>query len=112
MDSLDPILQDLGSRLARTRLRADLTQEQLAERAGVSVSTVRRLEAGEGSQLTAFLAVLRALGLEQALDAALPQATPGPVEVLDHRGSARQRASGRGVDTPDAAEDFRWGDES
>lgn len=35
-----------GSRLAEVRARRDLTQQQLADRAHVSVDTIKRIEAG------------------------------------------------------------------
>jgi transcriptional regulator with XRE-family HTH domain len=53
------------------RLRG-LTQAQLADRAGVSESTVYRLERGDGGiSVENLLRVLRALGLLEALPRAL-----------------------------------------
>ncbi|MFB7371933.1 helix-turn-helix transcriptional regulator [Streptomyces sp. NPDC056222] len=40
---------DLGTLLRRLREEADLTQEQVAERSGVSVRTIRRLESGRST---------------------------------------------------------------
>ncbi len=49
-----------------------LTQVQLAERAGVSEGTVRRLEDGDGGiSLENLLGILRGLGLLEALPRAL-----------------------------------------
>jgi transcriptional regulator with XRE-family HTH domain len=44
---------------------------QVAERAGVGVNTVQRLEKGEGSTLENVLRVARALGVLEALTASL-----------------------------------------
>ncbi|MHB1810289.1 MAG: helix-turn-helix transcriptional regulator [Solirubrobacteraceae bacterium] len=53
------------------RLRG-LTQAQLAERADVSRDTVRRLEAGDGGvSIENVLRILRALGIQDLLPAAL-----------------------------------------
>ena len=41
------ILQELGARIANTRLERNLTQADLAKEAGVSKRTVERLESGE-----------------------------------------------------------------
>ncbi|MFJ6573022.1 helix-turn-helix domain-containing protein [Streptomyces sp. NPDC091292] len=49
----------MGERIAELRLRRGMTQEGLAERAGVSVDTVRKLE--QGRRTTARLATLNAL---------------------------------------------------
>ena len=52
------VLTEIGRRLARVRLEKNLTQVQLAEQAGVSKSTVQRLESGDVSpQLSGFIRV-------------------------------------------------------
>jgi len=56
----DAALAELGFRLARARLARNLTQQQLADQAGVSVDTVRRLERRQSITLTALLRLLRA----------------------------------------------------
>jgi transcriptional regulator with XRE-family HTH domain len=49
-----------------------LTQAQLADRSGVSLATVARLESGEGNvRLESLLRILRALGLVDSLTKAL-----------------------------------------
>jgi transcriptional regulator with XRE-family HTH domain len=88
------ILAELGARLAALRLAADTTQAALAEAAGVSKRTVERLEAGGSTQTANLLRVLRALGVIEALEAAIPPAEPGPMALLRGRGRARRRASG------------------
>lgn len=89
------LLDELGSRLARTRLRQDLGQTELAERAGVSRATVQRLEAGQSTQLTNLVRILRALGLVQNLELLVPSPEVSPLEALDRRGGPRQRASAK-----------------
>lgn len=43
----EAVLRELGRRLAQVRLGKNLTQAQLAAKAGVSKRTVERLEVGE-----------------------------------------------------------------
>lgn len=87
------LLAELGRRLAGERLQRNLTQAHLAEQAGVSLSTVRRLEAGQGSNLVALLRVLRALGLLANLEALVPRQPPSPLRDEGRQGRARRRAS-------------------
>lgn len=55
----------IGEYLAQIRRRSTLTQEQLAERAGVSVETIRKLEQGErqGARTATLNKLARALGV-------------------------------------------------
>ncbi|MDO5628573.1 MAG: helix-turn-helix transcriptional regulator [Mobilicoccus sp.] len=51
----------MGDSLRAWRLLQGLTLAQVAERAGVSTSTLKRLESGQGATLEAVLRVARAL---------------------------------------------------
>ncbi len=73
----------LGERLRAQRIREELTQDELARRAGVSTSTVHHLERGTGGTVTTLIKVLRALQVTDWL-ASLgpPQSTISPLQVL------------------------------
>jgi len=66
----------VGEHLATWRRLRDLTAAEVADRAGVGVSTVLRLERGQGATLENLLRVARALGVLDSLATALdPYAT-------------------------------------
>jgi len=115
-------LAELGARLARERLRRNLTQEALAEEAGVSRATVRRLEAGHSTQLTNLVRILRALGLLENLVALAPEPAVRPLEALERARSERRRASSprratkrgkpqRGAGAGEPERPWKWGDD-
>jgi transcriptional regulator with XRE-family HTH domain len=59
----------LGTRLRAARLRRKMTQPMLAERVGVSIPTIAKLEDGDPStSLATMLRVLSALGLAADID--------------------------------------------
>lgn len=90
------VLKLIGQRLAQLRLGRNLTQQQLAEQAGLGLRTVQRLERGvAATQLSGFVRVCRVLGLLERLDALIPETTVSPVAQLKLQGRQRQRASGR-----------------
>lgn len=105
----DSVLAELGGRLRRHRLERNATQAALAHEAGVSKSTVERLEAGESVQLSNLIRVLRALGLSERLELAIPAPLPSPMRLLEREGELRQRASGEVAAEP--ATPWTWGDE-
>ncbi len=64
------LLADLGENLRLARLRRKLSAEQVAERAGISRSTLHLMEYGSaGISLGKLVQVLAVLGLEQDLSA-------------------------------------------
>lgn len=96
----DAVLSELGRRIADTRLARNVSQQELADEAGVGVATLQRLERGDAVALVTAIRVLRALGMLSALEAAVPEPLPSPVEQLRLRGRRRRRATGgrrRGV---------------
>ncbi len=62
------ILEEMGENIKLARLRRKLTMEQVAERAGISRSTLWQVENGSSStSLGIYAQVLHVLGLEKDL---------------------------------------------
>ena len=92
----EALLKLLGERLARLRLTKNLTQQQLAEQAGLGLRTVQRLELGAAAtQLSGFIRVCRVLGLVENLETFIPQPMVSPMAQLKQAGRKRQRATGK-----------------
>ncbi len=112
----DEVLAELGRRLAPERPNRNQTQASLAEEAGLSLSSVKRIEAGASTQFVAVIRMLRALGLLDNLDGLLPEPQLSPLDALARRGKERQRARGPRHDRAEPEEgdgpDWSWGDES
>lgn len=87
------ILAELGRRLRRLRLEADIGQAELARQAGLSERTVRNLEAGSDSQLSTLIQVLRVLHRIDELAVLVPEPSVSPMELLRRAGKPRRRAS-------------------
>ncbi len=101
---------EVGQRLARLRLARNVTQAALAERAGIGVRTLRRLEAGGPSTLDTFLRVATALDVEEAILSSLPEGHIRPIERVSQKGSERRRASPAARRS--AGSTWRWGDQT
>ena len=110
--SPEALLVELGRRVARLRLDRNTTQADLAREAGVSVPTLKRLEAGRSTQTANLVRVLVALGQGERVLGLLPDPEVRPLEELE--GRRRQRARPRpatdagGERTPG----WTWGDEA
>lgn len=100
----------LCSRLESERLRRNITQAELARQAGISVRTVRRMEKGEGISLATFIRVLKALRLEDRLEAVLPKQEISPIQRVSKTIHVRERASGK-RSPKKTTEPWKWGDE-
>jgi transcriptional regulator with XRE-family HTH domain len=104
----DQIEAALCKRLENIRLSRNVTQVQLAEEAGVSPRTIGRLEKGQGVSVDTFVRVLTALGIQQNLEALLPDPTVRPIERVDIGGGERKRAR-PGLSSDERAL-WSWGD--
>lgn len=90
----DALLTLIGQRLTQRRLAQNLTQQQLADQAGLGLRTVQRLEQGTAAtQLSGFVRVCRVLGLVARFDLLVPETAPSPMAQLKLQGRQRQRAS-------------------
>lgn len=94
MKSPAALAETLGQRLKQARLNRDLTQQEVAERAGLSRKAVLNAEKGK-AQLEVLVAILQALDLTAQLDNFLPPQPPSPIQLAKLQGKQRQRASGQ-----------------
>ena len=100
------LLKELGERIKDIRIANNMKQEEMAEYAGVSLSTVRRIESVNGSTMDNFLRILRCLNLIQNLEILIPEQHLSAHEIY-RQIPKRQRASKeKEANTP-----FKWGDE-
>ncbi len=88
------ILHELTRRVRQRRLNVNMTQEELADKAGVHVQTIKNFESGSNSKIITFIQILRQLQDLDALDKFFPEAGISPVELLKLKGKERERASG------------------
>ena len=90
----DGIIQcKIGEKLRSVRLKQNITQQALAEEAGVSLSSVKKIEKGEIGSFDSLLRVLRTLG---KLDVLLPlvedeQLSPSEYYEMVQKVGAHQR---------------------
>jgi putative transcriptional regulator len=88
------ICREIGSRLKALRLRKNLTQQQLATAAAVSLNVIKRLENGRG-KLSSLVAVLRELDALDSLEQFIPAPEVSPLQLAKRQGKQRQRATGK-----------------
>lgn len=90
--STHQIHQDIAQRLNQYRIHLELTQQELADEAGISVPTLSRLLNGKGATLDTFLRVLKAMNLVEAMAAYIPEPRNSPLSPRRARPIAdRQR---------------------
>jgi len=87
------VLREIGQRLKKQRLRRNLTQQNLADQAGVSRTTISDMEQGSPFQVLTLIQALRALRSLEAIEDFLPDPGISPLQLARMRGKERQRAS-------------------
>ena len=77
------IIALLCQRLKEYRLAARISQKEMAEKSGVSLTTISHLEQGVNRNITLnnFISLLRVLGLEQRLSDLLPELPVPPMAL-------------------------------
>ena len=87
------IAKELGARVKHLRLQKNITQQELAASAELSLKVVKALEAGTAKLLT-IIAVLRELGALDELSNFIPEISISPLKLAKMQGKERQRATG------------------
>ena len=94
MVTSDDLEQLLGSHLRALRIRRNLTQRALADRANVALGAVRNAESGRGATIRTLVRILKVVERTDWIEALAPQVSVSPLQVLTSRSRRpRQRAS-------------------
>lgn len=101
----------LGEQLRRVRQQGGLSQADLARQANINRNSISSLERGEGSSLSTFIKVLRALGRTDWLDDLAPDPGPSPMALLREQQARRIRRV-RSKPEPTTATSARLGADS
>ncbi len=81
----------IGEQVRAARIASDRDQASLAAAADVSIGALANLERGNGSSLKTVIAVARALGRTDWLQALAPPVTVSPLQMLRAKKPPRQR---------------------
>lgn len=102
------IMKELGQRMKDIRISMDMTQAEMADKSGVALRTIARMETGESVTVENVLNVLRVLGVLGNLNLLLQEQELAPTEMVDS-GKKRRRAVSKGLRKKEQA--WKWGDE-
>ncbi len=102
------IMRELGQRMQDTRIAMNLTQAQMAERSGVALRTVVRIESGESVKVESVLNILRVLGMLGNLNEMIQEQVLAPTELIDI-GKKRKRVTAAKKEQEKST--WVWGDE-
>lgn len=89
------IIIEVGEFLRASRMAKNIPQRVLAERSGVSISSVKHLESGVGATLATFIAVCRTLGKLGWIQDLAPRGEISPIAVMDRKTSEKPRQRAR-----------------
>ena len=104
------ILQRVGARLRSARLKQNITQHSLSVAAGVSLSTIKKMEKGEIGSFDSLLRVLRTLGKLDILQPLVEEEQLSPSEYYNmvHSSKTNQRKRAAGKLITIRKEDSEW----
>jgi transcriptional regulator with XRE-family HTH domain len=90
--SATELVRILGSRFKDYRLRANMTQKEVAEMAGLSMMTIYRFENGtiKNISLGTFLLLLKAVGSINDLHELMPEQPESPYLYKDNQKKAQR----------------------
>ena len=101
------IIKELGVRIKQYRISLKLTQAELAEKCGISPSTVVRAENGDDSKLSNYIKILTGLGLSQNVDILIPEPQQDFKAIFEQK-PPRQRVKSN---SNSKKSDWVWGED-
>lgn len=94
MAMADPIIvKEICSSIKQMRLNKNITQEELARRAGVDRTTISKMEAGRSATLLTLVQVLRAMDKLDVFNLFMEEPEISPMQLLKMQEQQRKKAS-------------------
>lgn len=87
----ESLLIEIGSRLRDMRINANLRQNDLADKASISRSTVSKIERGKQVGVSEFLRYMRAIDLLESLDSVIWDTSMSPLKLASQQKKDRKR---------------------
>ena len=85
------IAKRIGANLKSMRLKQNITQSNLAEAAGISLSTLKKIENGDICSFDSFLRLLRTLGKLEVLQPLVEEEQLTPNEYWEFINNAKRK---------------------
>lgn len=89
------ILKEIGEKIKRERVELNLTQEDIALRSGISLSSVQRIERGISVSIKYLISVMRVLEMLEQFSLAFPEKEISPIKLMKLQEKKRKRADKR-----------------
>ncbi len=105
------MLKILSERLRDHRVHSALTQKDLADRSGVSLRCIQRMENGDDIQVSNLFKVLFALGLSDNIYMLVPDMSHRPSDYLISDNKRKRVRRSIDSSTPSDNGHFIWGED-
>ena len=99
-------IKELGEKIKLYRIMRGMSQQELADKTGLSKRSISRLEQGESVQVNSMFTVLIALDLGDNIELLVPDQKKRPGFYLENSEKTPKR-----VRKKNKTNSFKWGDE-
>lgn len=91
--SIPELIRMLGTRFKDYRLRSNMTQKEVSEQTGITVTTIHKFENGTSGNLSfgTFILLMKAIGRLDAIEGLLPELPPSAYLLKDEKKVQRVR---------------------
>lgn len=96
------IVEELGKQLKKMRLKANMTQQDLADKCGLFRSTISEIENGRIGSLLSIIQILRGLNELELLQTFIVPEVISPLMVAEQQAKYRKRATSKKNTKPDS----------
>lgn len=102
------IREEIAKRIKAYRIDYPMTREELAEKSGVSLRTIARIESGDTTQFDNIVNIMRALDCLERIDLLFQDSEVRPSQLIKNDSNVRKRASSRKKNSTGRNSDWVW----